>query len=379
MDVALRAGAVAGLSLCSGAGGLELGVHLVLPEYRCVGYVEREARAAAALVARMEAQELAPAPVWDDLKTFDGRPWRGAVDLLTAGYPCQPFSTAGKRAGEADPRHLWPDVHRVIEEVRPAGVFLENVAAHLTRGFDAVRRDLERVGYEVAAGVFSAAEVGATHKRACLFILAHAARAGLRDGGGRLPGHGLPDQRRSALADTGGARLPDSQPADIRDARRREEWGAASELRCAPVADADRQRRSLGHASEPYPITGRSGAADPLGGGETLAHTNGRGRGRRRLEEPAGLERSARPLADRCGADRLIGRLPLFPPGPGDDDRPAWARVLAEVPEVEPALCRMAHGLAGRVDRLRLTGNGVVPVAAAVAFVSLWLELRGRQ
>lgn len=92
-----------GLSLCSGAGGLDLGLAIACPGYRAVGYVERETYAAAILVARMEDATLDPAPVWDDLATFDGRPWRGAVDVVTAGYPCQPFSVAGKRKGSDDP------------------------------------------------------------------------------------------------------------------------------------------------------------------------------------------------------------------------------------------------------------------------------------
>ena len=88
-----------GLSLCAGAGGLDLGLALAEPGYRAVGYVERDAFAAAVLVARMEDQTLDQAPVWDDLAGFDGRPWRGAVDLVSAGYPCQPFSVAGTVQG----------------------------------------------------------------------------------------------------------------------------------------------------------------------------------------------------------------------------------------------------------------------------------------
>ena len=116
-----------GLSLCAGAGGLDLGLALAEPGYRAVGYVERDAFAAAVLVARMEDQTLDQAPVWDDLTGFDGRPWRGAVDLVSAGYPCQPFSVAGRRKGTNDPRHLWPHVARVISECGPVWVFLENV------------------------------------------------------------------------------------------------------------------------------------------------------------------------------------------------------------------------------------------------------------
>jgi len=161
-----------GLSLCSGAGGLDLGLTIAIPGYRTVGYVERETYAAATLVARMEDAALDQAVVWDDVATFDGRPWRGAVDILSAGYPCQPFSVAGKRLGTEDPRHLWPHVARIIGECEPPFVFLENVAHHLRLGFPEVASGLVSMGYRLAAGLFTAAEVGAPHKRERLFILA---------------------------------------------------------------------------------------------------------------------------------------------------------------------------------------------------------------
>lgn len=135
-----------GLSLCAGAAGLDLGLALAEPGYRAVGYVERDAYAAAVLVARMEDQTLDRAPVWDDLATFDGRPWRGLVDILSAGYPCQPFSVAGRRRGTVDPRHLWPHVARVIAECGPVWVFLENVPNHLNLGYREVREELEDLG-----------------------------------------------------------------------------------------------------------------------------------------------------------------------------------------------------------------------------------------
>jgi DNA (cytosine-5)-methyltransferase 1 len=154
-----------GLSLCSGAGGLDLGLLLAIPGYRAVGHVERENFAAAILVARMEDASLDQAVVWDDVGTFDGRPWRGAVGIVTAGYPCQPFSVAGKRRGADDPRHLWPHVARIIAEVEPPFVFLENVAHYLRHGFPEVAAGLVGMGYKLAAGLFTAAEVGAPHKR----------------------------------------------------------------------------------------------------------------------------------------------------------------------------------------------------------------------
>lgn len=174
-----------GLSLCAGVGGLDLGLHLAEPGYRTVGYVERNSFAAATLVARMADASLGAAPVWDDLRSFDGRPWRGRVHIVSAGYPCQPFSLAGHRKGEDDPRHLWPAVARIVGEVRPEWCFFENVIGHLTLGFRDVAGDLQGLGYRVAACVVSAAETGASHIRERMFILAHANVQGHRQP--RLP------------------------------------------------------------------------------------------------------------------------------------------------------------------------------------------------
>ena len=153
--------------------GLRSTAGVAEPGYRAVGYVERDAFAAAVLVARMEDQTLDQAPVWDDLTGFDGRQWRSAVDLVSAGYPCQPFSVAGKRKGADDPRHLWPHVARVVAECGPVWVFLENVSNHLNLGYREVREELEDLGYGVTEGLFTAAEVGAPHRRQRLFVLAH--------------------------------------------------------------------------------------------------------------------------------------------------------------------------------------------------------------
>ncbi|MEP4978016.1 DNA cytosine methyltransferase [Ascidiaceihabitans sp.] len=162
-----------GISLCAGVAGLDLGLHIAEPGYRTVCYVERNSFAAATLVARMADASLGPAPIWDDLKSFDGHPWRGKVHILTAGYPCQPFTLSGLRKGENDPRHLWPDVARITEETQPEWLFFENVAGHLTLGLQDVTRDLQAMGYRVATRVVSAAEVGGSHTRERLFILAH--------------------------------------------------------------------------------------------------------------------------------------------------------------------------------------------------------------
>lgn len=131
------------LSLCSGVGGLDLGVRLALGgRLRTVCYVEREAFAASVLVARMEDASLDPAPIWDDLTSFPGERFRGAVDLVTAGYPCQPFSLAGRGLAERDPRHLWPHVLRIVQECEAPLLFCENVPGHWSRGFERVASDL---------------------------------------------------------------------------------------------------------------------------------------------------------------------------------------------------------------------------------------------
>jgi DNA (cytosine-5)-methyltransferase 1 len=163
-----------GIALCAGVGGLELGLHIAEPGYRTVCYVEREAFPASVLVARMADAALDQAPIWSDVTTFDGRPWRGKVHILTGGYPCQPFSFAGRRLGEDDPRHLWPHIRRIIGELDPEWCFFENVEGHMSLGADTVFRELQDLGFTVKAGLFSALETGASHIRRRLFIVAHA-------------------------------------------------------------------------------------------------------------------------------------------------------------------------------------------------------------
>ena len=158
------------LSLCAGYGGLELAVELVFMGAGVVCYVEREVYAAANLVARFHDKALYPAPVWDDVTTFDGRPWCEKVDWIVGGYPCQPASVAGKRRGTKDSRFIWPAVARIVDEVRPKVCFFENVANHLNLGFYEVARDLQSLGYEVAATLVTAEEVGASQKRERLFV-----------------------------------------------------------------------------------------------------------------------------------------------------------------------------------------------------------------
>ncbi len=316
-----------------------------------MGHVERENYAAATLVARMEDASLDRAPVWDDVGTFDGRPWRGAVDIVTAGYPCQPFSVAGKRRGADDPRHLWPHVARVVGECEPPFVFLENVAHHLRLGFPEVASGLVGMGYRLAAGLFTAAEVGAPHKRERLFILAIREGDELADPA-RLLWHPVewrePDGTAAPLADAEGER--EREPADEANAVAGS-GTARDEARDHGRALADADGKRWVQAERGQPPLGRP---DPFGGDVDDADGSG-------------------PQGWRDDLGEHAGERPSWPPGPCD--AVGWARYLRFAPDLEPAVRRGADGLAHRVDRLRLCGNGVVPLVAAHALRTFAVEL----
>lgn len=111
-------------------------------------------------------------PICGDVKELDGNDYSG-VDLITGGYPCQPFSLVGKRLGAADDRHLWPEMRRIIEQARPTWVVSENVAGHITMGLDDVLSDLESLDYAARAIVIPACAVGALHIRERVWVVAH--------------------------------------------------------------------------------------------------------------------------------------------------------------------------------------------------------------
>ncbi|MCL2306493.1 MAG: DNA cytosine methyltransferase [Planctomycetaceae bacterium] len=181
------------IDLCAGSGMFGLGLKCALGErLRTIAVVERDACAAALLVERMEEAFLDSAPVWDDVADCTNPEFTEYVRrfdplFATAGYPCQPFSAAGKRLGEADERHLWPHILKFLQLVKPRYFLLENVPGHLSLGFDTVIRDLQNAGYDITTGLFSASEVGASHQRKRLFALAVLGDATNQDG--PLPNH----------------------------------------------------------------------------------------------------------------------------------------------------------------------------------------------
>jgi len=374
------------ISICSGSGAGDLAIRLAVPGALTRVYVEREAHAAASLVRKMEEGSLAPdAGIWDDVRTFDGKPFSGAVDCIVATYPCQPFSCAGKRQGEADPRHIWPDIARIVGECKPALVFLENVRGHLRLGFERVCRDLQAMGYETRAGLFSSEAVGAPHGRVRLFALAvskdcqwRAANCGAETGAG-ANGIGRGIVRESSggggLVTRSSGELDNSISERVRIAGAPESggdrtndgipWAPGSRVEDSAWCDGPRSERGLrmrrgsGERSDELADSDRDGFGG-LGQPESRSVTQ------------AGCSDLQRPF--------------YFPPyRTGDFDR--WADVLVRAPWLRPALAqaeveclfrRMAPGLAGelefsreRIDRLRSVGEGVTPIAMAFAFVVL--------
>lgn len=319
------------LSLCSGGGGLDLGLRLAVPDARTVCYVENEVTACGVLVSNMEAERLDAAPIWTDLLTFDGKPWRGVVDWVIGGYPCQPFSNAGKRLGADDPRHLWPHVARIVADVAPRYCFFENVGAHLRLGGHEVIRSLQGMGYTVAATLSTASEVGAPHGRERLFILAMA------------------DTERSSRS---------TEPRKQHQARPEVVTGSGAGSVAYTEGQLQREQNHAGRSESWGDTRGDVGGYSGAVGDSDITRLEGR----------------QRPILSR-GEE-----LPAWPPGPEDTD--AWRRVLAVRPDlapaIEPPVRDLAHGMArglGRTDQLHILGNGVVPQQAAYALKLLMAEV----
>lgn len=151
-------------SLCSGIGGIDLACQAF--GWDLAWHAEIDPHA-----SKVHAARFGDLPNVGDIKTTD---WKDVepVDVLTAGYPCQPFSGAGKRKGEDDPRHLWPDVQRAIAELRPGLVLLENVQGHVTKGLLSVLAGLHELGFDAEWGVLGSAAVGGCHRRNRVWIAA---------------------------------------------------------------------------------------------------------------------------------------------------------------------------------------------------------------
>ncbi len=160
------------LALFAGAGGGILGGGGLLG-WRTVCAVEWEPYPACVLAARQNDGILPPFPIWDDVQTFDGKPWRGIVDVVSGGFPCQDISSAGRGAGiEGSRSGMWKHMARIIGEIRPRFAFVENSPMLVGRGAAMVIGDLTEMGYDCEWCIVSASDCGAPHKRDRFWLLA---------------------------------------------------------------------------------------------------------------------------------------------------------------------------------------------------------------
>jgi len=352
--------------ICAGLGwlgrGLQIGLESIGVASEVVGCIEREAVTAAGLMAGMEGETGRSPPIWDDAESFVDRRGRRleSVDIVAAGYPCPPFSQAGRRGGFRDARNLWPTCRRIIARLKPELVFLENVSGQVSNGAGKVIRDTERLGYGVTAGLFSASEVGATHLRNRLFIL------GLRQSPRVFAGaiESKPKSQRGSFARRNLSKMA-NDPGSGRDTTgiHDEQWQEISSLggRSQELGDADFGRRS-------NPKRGKSGSELAQRHQTTMANAIEPDIRHAPTDIPDGTKRTLAPRASE--------NLGLFPPGPNDYG--SWARLFAGGldpafrPAIESGVSVVANGLASAADLLRIGGNGVVPLQAAWGFINLF-------
>lgn len=332
------------LSICSGVGMLDVGVHAGLERLaiksRTTAYAEWDAYAASQLVALMEAGCLDAAPVWcGDLGRIDGQSLRGRVDAVIGGFPCQPHSVAGKREGTNDERWIWPAIVDLIRDTGAWLVVLENVRGLLSSGgMGPVLADLSGIGFHAEWTVLSAGEVGASHRRERVFIVGVA--------------NGQSGRFRELRESSGRDGQADGDHAQLEYAARHEQCGGRGRR-------VSKGSGALAQRSEP--AEGCGGLADSM--------REGLQRGKRGSWIDAKQWRGAHgPTSERGG---------LFAPGPSN---PRWPDILRERPWLAPAtksgLCSVVDGVAlvvdeSRRDQLRCVGNGVVPLQAAAAVVGL--------
>ena len=366
--------AITHLSLCSGYEGIGRGLRSVLPNIREIAYVEREGFPIANLVAKMEQGLLDQAPIFTDVKTFPYRKFRGCVDILSGGFPCQPFSAAGQRKATEDPRHLFPYIRDGIRECQPRIVFLENVAGIISAKtadgesvLQYVLRELEGLGYRTTAGVFSAEEVGAPHQRKRVYIMGYATSSRCSESR---------DGENSRATSQGEINIGDGE------ARQEEGWMQEPERGCNATTE-------LAHSQN----LGRRGWTNQDGDdsdwvseqetpeqSDLWGKTEGCGgdlRGEQRWPsrptEPQHDWEAPRVVSypkSKQGASRDNGKEPsLSSESEQIKSRGGNSRSLRKSDgQAKSRLGGATNGSTDRVDRLRLLGNGVVPATAATAF-----------
>ena len=351
------------LSLFTGAGGGVLGTKLL--GFKHIGYVEYEPYCQKILAQRINDGILDAAPIFGDIRKFidEGyaESYSGLVDIVTAGFPCQPFSVAGKGKGKDDSRNMWPATIGVLRIVRPRFALLENVPGLLAHGYmGRIFGDLAEAGYDARWCVLGADDCGAPHRRKRLWILAHTSKSGAGDIGGEVGGGPKSEVLRQGngaagtdrTESTGGneADVAHSARPGLEGAEWKEHEGIGKRpTKCGwwdqdPADLPDTERKGL-EGAEAQPI--QRGECEQNNGNQIRSGHKPSGRGEERPTQPR-LGRVVDGLADFLDLIEAAfgGKIP-----------------------------RVAHNVAKRVDRLKAIGNGQVPICVATA----WRVLNGNR
>jgi len=281
------------------------------------------------------------------------------IDIITGGYPCQPFSVAGRKKGEKDPRHLWPEYFRLVQELKPTWVIGENVSGHLKLGLDTVLQNLESEGYATRTFSISASSVGANHQRERIFIVANSGELGRNDGGNSGEGRQVQadeerklaqDQqeqqgRKSRLGTKGGSRNP-GEPRE--DKGNEPGGGEVSKIGTAanmansdtkgsqgPGVETDMEEEKRSRMGNIHQSAARSEQEGILSDAERIGQ-----QGQGEHVRPGGAEKDC-----EGETDRLVDE---------SEGTQGWW-------DIEPDVGRVAHGIPKRVDRLKCLGNSLIP------------------
>ena len=317
------------LALFAGAGGGILGGKLL--GWRTVCAVEWEPYPASVLCARQNDGLLPPFPIWDDIQTFDGNPWRGIVDVVSGGFPCTDISAAGKGAGiDGEASGMWREMARVICEVRPRFVFVENSPMLTSRGLGRVLGDLATMGFDARWGVLGAADIGAPHQRDRIWIVAQQHRQ---------LSHTQHDRIRRWEQQSQG--IEEKNP-NVENSRHRSGWDKRT---------TERGQNPQGEWSTDSNQIGRPG------------------------EQPASMAHTMFNRLQGVRENRAAqGQTGLYRGEGSHQVQDLWG--TADYWSIEPTIPRVADGVAARVDRLKAIGNGQVPLCAATAWRILNAERR---
>jgi DNA (cytosine-5)-methyltransferase 1 len=298
------------VDLCSGVGGFALGFKwagLSKPVLFCD--IEPWCR-------KLLAQNFPNVPIADDVKEIANDPKRfipEPIGILTAGYPCQPFSQAGARRGEADPRHIFPHILGIVAQTRPTFTVFENVYGHISMGLDNVLHAMEGEGYTVKPFVVPASGVGARHKRDRIWILGYAEHNG----------------PLAAEVARGSFKASDTGTEDV---------GNAAHNGCNGRSEAVGRKGSQGEQEQPQPEV-RGELSRPS---EDVAYTQSIGvQGYRSSGEQIAYSHEGQKIS-LCSSER--------------NSATQW--------ETEPCMDRVVDGVPNRVDRIKGLGNAIVPQVA---------------